>query len=82
MDKKLLALTVVMTLQCTISVAQNVNIYKIVDEDGNVTFTDQVPSDGTAPMALPELSVIKSDYAIAPTADAPDSILAMCDHDF
>lgn len=36
-------------------------IYKHVDEKGNVTYTDQVPSDGSAPMVLPKLSVIHMD---------------------
>ena len=37
-------------------------VYKLVDKDGNVTYTDQPPPDGTQPMDLPELSVIESDY--------------------
>jgi hypothetical protein len=46
-------------------------IYKVVDEDGNVTFTDQPPGDGAEPMDLPPLSVIESDIAVpAPTAPA------------
>ena len=36
-------------------------IYKHVDEKGNVTYTDQVPTDGSAPMVLPKLSVIHMD---------------------
>lgn len=36
-------------------------IYRVVDEDGNVTYTDQRPSAGAEPMDLPELSVIKTD---------------------
>lgn len=36
-------------------------IYKVVDKDGNVTFTDQAPGDGTQPISLPELSVIRSE---------------------
>ncbi len=38
-------------------------IYKVVDKDGNVIFTDQSPGDGTQPMNLPELSVIETDSA-------------------
>ena len=37
-------------------------IYKVVDAEGNVTYTDQAPGDGSAPMVLPELSVVKTDY--------------------
>ena len=36
-------------------------IYKIVDKDGNVIYTDQAPADGTPPMELPELSVVKTE---------------------
>jgi hypothetical protein len=35
-------------------------IYKIVDEQGNVTYTDQAPSDGSEPMKLPELPVVQT----------------------
>jgi len=34
-------------------------IYKVVDEDGNVTYTDQKPSDDAEPMDLPELNVLE-----------------------
>jgi hypothetical protein len=37
-------------------------VYKIVDKDGNVTYTDQAPGDGSEPMKLPELSVVSTDY--------------------
>jgi len=33
-------------------------IYRVVDENGNVTYTDQKPSDDAVPMVLPEISVI------------------------
>ncbi|MBT8046874.1 MAG: DUF4124 domain-containing protein [Xanthomonadales bacterium] len=36
-------------------------IYKVVDENGNVTFTDQRPASGAQPMDLPPLSVIETD---------------------
>jgi len=36
-------------------------VYKVVDAQGNVTYTDQAPADGSAPMVLPELSIIKTD---------------------
>jgi hypothetical protein len=36
-------------------------IYRVVDKDGNVTYTDQRPSAEAQPMDLPELSVIQSD---------------------
>ncbi|MCW8871291.1 MAG: DUF4124 domain-containing protein [Xanthomonadales bacterium] len=44
-------------------------IYKVVDENGNVTYTDQRPSAGAEPMDLPPLSVIESDVVVpAPAA--------------
>ncbi len=33
-------------------------IYKTVDEDGNVVYTDQRPSDDADPIELPEISVV------------------------
>jgi hypothetical protein len=44
-------------------------IYKVVDADGNVTFTDQAPSSAAQPMNLPPLSVIES-KAPVPAASA------------
>ena len=43
------------------------DIYKVVDKDGNVTFTDQPPGDGSRPMNLPELSVIETDIQVDQT---------------
>ncbi len=43
-------------------------IYKVVDKDGNVTYTDQAPGDGSAPMDLPELSVVTTDYEASQAA--------------
>lgn len=37
-------------------------VYKIVDEDGNVTYTDQAPEEGATPMALPDISIVDTDY--------------------
>jgi hypothetical protein len=42
-------------------------IYKVVDEDGNVTFTDQRPSDGAQPMKLRPLSVVETDIQVPET---------------
>jgi len=41
--------------------ARAADIYKVVDKDGNVVYTDQPPADGSLPMDLPELSVIETD---------------------
>ena len=35
-------------------------VYKTVDKDGNVTYTDRAPDDGTKPMDLPQISVIET----------------------
>lgn len=46
-------------------------IYKVVDEDGNVTFTDQRPHDQAQPVDLPPLSVVETDIQVPePVADA------------
>ncbi len=44
-------------------------IYKVVDESGNITYTDQAPSDGSGPMDLPELSVVQTDPVPPPRSD-------------
>lgn len=55
-------------LYCVCAMAE---VYKVVDAEGNVTYTDQAPADGAAPMKLPELSVIDTDYQEkAPDSDA------------
>ncbi len=41
-------------------------IYKVVDENGNVTYTDQRPSSGAQPLNLPPLSVVQTE---APPTD-------------
>jgi len=41
-------------------------IYKVVDEYGNVTYTDQKPSDGAEPMDLPGLNVLEGNSVPAP----------------
>lgn len=45
-------------------------VYKTVDKDGNVTYTDQPPGDGSKPVELAPISVIEAPvYEKAPTAD-------------
>ena len=46
----------------SVSVVWAADIWKVVDEDGNVTYTDQQPKDGSKPMDLPELSIIETDF--------------------
>jgi len=52
------------------SLASEAQVYKVVDAEGNVTYTDQAPSDGSQPMKLPELSVVDTDYEAPPPADS------------
>jgi hypothetical protein len=49
-------------------------IYKVVDENGNVIYTDQRPSSAAQPMDLPELSVIQTEPPPTPPAaeEEPD----------
>lgn len=49
------------------------DIYRVVDENGNVTYTDQKPSDDAEPMTLPELNVLEGD----PEEAAPDPLGTM-----
>ena len=46
-------------------------IYKGVDKDGNVTYTDQRPTDAAEPLDLPPLSVIAAD--VPPSEPAPQA---------
>lgn len=36
-------------------------VYKVVDEDGNVTYTDQPPADGAGEVVVPELPVVQEE---------------------
>jgi hypothetical protein len=52
------------------------DIWKTVDEDGNVIYTDQPPKDGSAPMDLPELSVIETDTQAEQTPAGEEGVKA------
>lgn len=44
-------------------------VYKVVDKDGNVTYTDRPPADGSPPIELRPISVIEAPtYETAPAA--------------
>lgn len=47
-------------------------IYKIVDEHGNITYTDQKPSDNAEPMRLPEINVVQGEEAEIPIPEASE----------
>jgi hypothetical protein len=55
-----------------VAVAASGEIYKVVDKDGNVTYTDQRPSSDAQPVDLPELSVVETDIQV-PEAGQPDA---------
>lgn len=66
-------ITLAAFLTCLAGPVGAADIWKVVDEDGNVTFTDQPPGDGSAPMDLPELSVIETDIQTKPASGDAES---------
>ena len=47
-------------------------VYKVVDENGNVTYTDRPPAEGARPVDLPPLSIVEApDYSGAAGQQAP-----------
>jgi hypothetical protein len=75
--KTLLMMLITCSLAITAS-SLTAQVYKVVDENGNVTYTDRPPADGSAPMELPPISIIESpDYKANTgneTADAEEEI--------
>ena len=49
--------------------ADSSEIYRVVDKDGNVVYTDQPPGDGSEPVDLPPLSVVET---VKPATAEPD----------
>ncbi len=72
MNKGLTMITAMMALTLLFSVIAQAEVYKLVDDQGNVTYTDQAPADGSAPMQLPELSIIETDHAPETSSDGGD----------
>lgn len=70
MDHRLPAIAACLALALWLSAppATAQEIYRVVDEDGNVTYTDQDPEDGSKPVDLPELSVVQPDELGDPEA--------------
>lgn len=68
--KRLMVKTFFLILMaCSMAMATNAmsaDVYKVVDEDGNVTYTDTPPKDGSGPIKLAPLSVIET-----PTYEQP-----------
>lgn len=48
-------------------------IYRVVDEQGNVTYTDQKPSDDAEPLDLPDISVISENAPEVESLISPDA---------
>lgn len=59
MNRLLTGLTATL-LSLTPALAQD-KVYRVVDKDGNVTYTDEKPSDDAEPMELPRLNVLEGD---------------------
>jgi len=54
-------LLILIALALAISVGPTTaQVYKVVDEDGNVTYTDKPPKDGSKPIELAPISVIEA----------------------
>jgi len=64
------ALTGILLLTVSLGLSAEGEIYKIVDKDGNVTYTDERPQGGAEPMDLPPLSVIETDIQVPPPAES------------
>lgn len=64
LNKSLMIVFALLMIAATPLLAQ---VYKVVDEDGNVTYTDQPPADGSGPIELRPISVIEAPtYETAP----------------
>lgn len=53
--------------------ADSSEIYKVVDKDGNVVYTDQPPRDGSEPVDLPPLSVIGTENSATAEPDRKEN---------
>jgi len=53
-------LMITCALSMTLATPLLAQVYKVVDKDGNVTYTDQAPADGSGPVDLKPISVIEA----------------------
>jgi len=72
MNKLPIILALFLTLLVITAGAQE--IYRVVDENGNVTYTDQKPEDDAEPMELPELNVLEKDAESLPGTASQDPL--------
>lgn len=72
LNKSLMIVFALLMISATPLMAQ---VYKVVDKDGNVTYTDQPPADGSGPVELKPISVIEAPSYPTETSpgDKPDS---------
>ena len=68
------AISVTGVFLLTLSVVWAADIWKVVDENGNVVYTDQKPGDGSTPMDLPELSIIETDIQVEQTPTGEEEV--------
>jgi hypothetical protein len=64
-----------LSLMLPLSALPEGEVYRVVDKDGNVTYTDQRPSAEAQPMDLPELSVIKTDVPPPPASESAVEVI-------
>lgn len=67
MSKGMIQAAILLVACLLLAADAGAQIYKVVDEEGNVTYTDQRPSADAQPMDLPELSVIETDVEVPET---------------
>lgn len=61
MSKTAFILTGMLFLALVAAAANAQEIYRVVDKDGNVTYTDTKPDDNARPIDLPEVNVLEGD---------------------
>ena len=70
MKQVMLKVFILVLMACSLGMpgnAMSAQVYKVVDEDGNVTYTDKPPADGSQPIKLAPISIVE-----APTYEQPD----------
>ena len=75
MDLKKFLTAIGMLLIFAVCAQAYAQVYKTVDENGNVVYTDQPPEDGSEPIKLKPLSVIE-----APVYDADRYVADDAEH--
>lgn len=71
MKPQIVSVLIVLMMLALTPLTGQAQVYRVVDEEGNVTYTDQPPGDGSGPMVLPELSIIETETPPESTGDSP-----------